>query len=856
MGKLGKGLVAVVALAAAAWAGGWFFVKGKIPQALAQQTAALKAQGLDVTHGPVTVTGFPFKHNARVENVVVSAEREQFGQKTRAVATIPWIEGSWAMFSPSKGQLTGAAETSKVEATIGERKLSGDLKLVNLRGALDGSNPAAAAYDLAVDSANLALTGAASDPANHVPGLRGVSTQVGAITLKGTSGGTAAGFEATLANYLSTLDSEIPNPDPFAENPGALVAAKTVVQLPSLTAKGSREGQNRRGEALLPPEATVRVKVGEAPETVIPLKTTNGRVTFAETPARVDFTFAGDALSYAMTQSDALMTIASDAAYGKFDFKGYADKASFAEFDPAKFEGGGFPDVSKINFRVEYTAADSRTIMKITPKAPPADDPFAGSMPPIPAMDFDVKSGPNEGVIALEKGAFDFYGVSKANVFKFSGPAEVEGDIGEFVVKFQGPLTKADAPQPFVFDYDFKQVNLSEGAWDLIDRTGALDRQINRLRVAFSGDLQLNASLGDQEAAAREGKPPFLPTALKIDDVTVDALGLVAKATGQAAFNPEDLSAPPTGEGLVTLKGWQPFLNSLVDAGLAPPDALAMAEGMIGMLGEENEAGETAFRIAAGPDGVLTVNDNPMGELPGFGAGLGVPGPGFDGQPGEEWPFEEEFPDEEFQLEQEFDGLEESPLAPPAPQEAAPAQEAPPAEEGVIEQLQQGVEGGVQQLEEGAQQLQQNLEDGAGRLQDDVEGGAQQLHQNLQQGLERLEQGVEGGAQQLQDGLQDNLEGLQDGVREMQEGLPNLDQLQQGAEETLQQIEQGVEGGVQRLEEGVQQGLERLEQELTPAAPAAPEEVPVIPLPEETPAVPAIPAVPVPAVPADRKSVV
>lgn len=807
-GKVVTGLVAVAALAAAAWAGGWFYVKGKIPQAVAQQAAALKAQGLDVTHGPVTVTGFPFKHNARIENIVVTAVENQGGPAVKAVTTIPWIEGSWAMFSPSKGRLTGAAETSKVDLVLGERTYSGDLKLTNLRGALDGSNAAAVAYDLAADAMSLDLAGAASDPANNVPGLRGLSTKTGPLTFKGSSGSAGASFENALSGFTAVVRSEIPSPDFLTEG---LVPAVTTVEIPTLTTKGSREGQTRRGETLLPPLMTVRVKTGEAAEVAIPLNSTNAKLAFAETGQRVEFEASGDALNYAMTQNEGPLTLVTDSRYGKFSFKGYLDKATFAEFDPAKLEAGAIPDFSKVNVRLAYTTSDSAVAMKAQPNAEAEPDPF-NAMPPLPPFDLQIASGPGEGVIAVEQGRFDLSGFSRANVFSFSGPAQVSGEIGNLVVKLQGPLTAAEAPQPFAVEYDLDQVTLNEGAWDLIDPTGALDRELNRLRVALSGDVTLHASLGDQEAverAAQEGRPPFEPGAFKIEDVTIDALGLVAKATGEGALNVANPAAS-TGEALVSLKDWKPFLQSLVNAGYIPPMALDEAEGLVQALGAPGEAeGETVFRILANEAEGVSINGNPLNAL------LGLPQGPTDGAGGA-WPLEEP-QGQEFPFDREEGDLEEQDLGPllapeapadatpAAPADAAPAEpiEAAPAEEAPAEPTE------AAPAPDAAPAAPTELQ----RLEQDVEGAADRLRQEADQGLQQLQEGVD----------------------QMREGLPSLDRLEQEGGEAVRQLQdeveggaerlrQGVEEGVQQLQDGAREGVDRLERELTPAP--TPEAVP------------------------------
>ncbi|MDD2867222.1 DUF2125 domain-containing protein [Neomegalonema sp.] len=808
MGKMGKGLVAVVALAAAAWAGGWFYVKGKIPQAIAQQTAALKAQGLEVAHGPVTVTGFPFRHDARIENVVATATRDQLGQKVVAATTIPWIEGSWAMFSPSKGRVTGIAETSRVDVTMGERRFAGDLKIANLRGAVDGSDSRAAAYDLAADSFGLTLAGALTDAQKLLPGPRDVSVRTGPVTLKGTTGG-AETFENVLADLVTTVRSSQPNPDFTQEG---LVESVATLGLSSLTARGSRQGETRTGELLLPALIDLKVKTGELPEVAIPMKSTNARLNFVDAPEKIDFTLSGDALSYAMTQSEGPISVSSDAGYGKFEFKGHVGKATLAEFDPARLEAGAIPDFSKVDFRVAYKADDSHVLMKSTPNEAAEPDPF-NAMPPIPAFDLDVRTGRSDGVIAVEKGVFDLSGVSAANVFTFSGPAEVSGEIGNMVAKINGPLLAAEAPQPFVVEYDLDKVTLNEGAWDLIDPTGALDRQINRLRLAFSGDLTLNASLGDQEtleAAMAAGKEPVFPNRVKIDDVTIDALGLVARASGEAAFDAANPAAPPRGAAVASLRNWSPFLTSLANAGFVPPDAVGMAEGMIGMLGETNEAGETIFNVVAGEDGVLTVNGNPLGELPGIG------GPSLEPSSDDEWPLEEELPLDE----EEFDGVEEQELPPiieapapltpgiapapaiapeaPAPVETAP-QEAVPAPAPVAP----GTEGSLQDLR-------QNLEQGAHELHQEAGQELQRLEEGARESLEGLQEALPGGEQIRRDAEQ-GVEGLQQGLQDMREGLPSVDQLRQGAEEGAERLQQGVEEGADRLRQGVEEGVQRLE---------------------------------------------
>ena len=877
MGKLGKGLVAVVALAAAAWVGGWFYVKGKIPQALAQQTAALKAQGLEVTHGPVTVTGFPFKHNARVESVTVVGKQEAAGQPLSITAQIPWVEGSWAMFSPSKGQLTGVAETSQVNLTLGAAKLAGPLVLRNLRGSISGGD--VVDYDLAADGIDLSLK-AAADAEASTPRLNAASTQSGAATLKGSAGAGKASFENSFVNLVSRAESLIPNPEPGQTN---LVTASMRSEWPSLAMKGQRDGQNRSGEALLPPELKITLSTEGKPEVTIPLRSTNSRMTFAESPTRYDVAWTGDSMGYAVTQVEGPLTMVTDTASGKFDVKGYLDKSTIEQFTPARLEAGQAPDFAKVGFRFDYKSADSTATVKATndPSVEPA--PFSG-MPPLPSFDLKVDTGPSEGVIALENGAFNLTGVSAQNKFAFSGPADVSGEIANLTAKIQGPLTPGEQPKPFAFEYDFDKVTLNEGAWDMIDPTGALDRNLNRLRVAFSGDLLINAPLGDQEAAVNammEGKQPIAPNALKIDDVTIDALGLLAKATGQAQFDPANPNAPPSGSADVSLKGWQEFLNSLVNAGYAPPDALAMAEGMIGMLGRDGPDGAKTFNIQVSQSGDLTVNDNPMGPIPGFApadpADQLFPEDG--GSPFEQ--FEEEPPMDQdgFPFDGEGPAVEEQELAPltapetepaPAEEEAAPApetepeteteavpapvlvdpaqdtplqteQEAAPVEEGTLERIEtearQGAHEADQRLQEGVDSLNEHLHQGGQEIREGVEGlgeriegGAEHLRQEGGQLLEGAGERLNEAGQQIREGAEGLGERIEGGAEHLrQEGGQLLEGAGERLNEAGQQIREGaeglgerIEGGAEHLEQEIQRGLDNLRTPAVPATPAAP----------------------------------
>ena len=109
-----RGLVipfAIVGVLLAAWTGWWFWLSGKVEEQVAVQTQSLRDAGWQVTHEPVSVTGWPFRVRIAFPAANVTAPSGHGVSTPELVAEAnAWNPGRWMAIAPDGLILTRAGK--------------------------------------------------------------------------------------------------------------------------------------------------------------------------------------------------------------------------------------------------------------------------------------------------------------------------------------------------------------------------------------------------------------------------------------------------------------------------------------------------------------------------------------------------------------------------------------------------------------------------------------------------------------------------------------------------------------------------------------------------------------------------
>jgi len=176
------------------------------------------------------------------------------------------------------------------------------------------------------------------------------------------------------------------------------------------------------------------------------------------------------------------------------------------------------------------------------------------------------------------------------------------------------PNDAAAEPQPFAYRIAVKDVTAADLIWTMLDPEDAFTREINALSIDMEGDAIFTAAPSNSEAFARamESGLPVDVSALRLKDLTVDALGLRAKGKGEGTLE----STIPQGTATLAVDGIPDFMNSMVKSGRIPPQQAMVVQLMIESFGKLDEEGDTVHFDFEARDGMMYVNGVPIGEAP------------------------------------------------------------------------------------------------------------------------------------------------------------------------------------------------------------------------------------------------
>ena len=163
------------------------------------------------------------------------------------------------------------------------------------------------------------------------------------------------------------------------------------------------------------------------------------------------------------------------------------------------------------------------------------------------------------------------------------------------------PILKSDVPQDFKLAFNATQFTMSDIIWALFDPAGQLPRDPATIALDMSGKAKvLVDSLAPKamEGLAENGTTPAEVHALRIDRLTVDAVGAKLDATGDVTFDNDDTTTfpgfpKPVGDININLSGANGLLDKLVAMGMLPAEQVMGARMMMGVFAVPGDAPDT-----------------------------------------------------------------------------------------------------------------------------------------------------------------------------------------------------------------------------------------------------------------------
>jgi len=158
--------------------------------------------------------------------------------------------------------------------------------------------------------------------------------------------------------------------------------------------------------------------------------------------------------------------------------------------------------------------------------------------------------------------------------------------------EFRTPLLKSDDPQDFKLAFDMTDFTMSDIIWALFDPSEQLPRDAATIALDLSGKAKVLFDLFDTEKLeqlAQSGTIPGEVSELKIDRMTIDAVGAQINATGDVTFdNTDKITLPgfpkPVGDINIDVAGANGLMDKLVAMGLLPSEQVMGARMMMGMF--------------------------------------------------------------------------------------------------------------------------------------------------------------------------------------------------------------------------------------------------------------------------------
>lgn len=164
------------------------------------------------------------------------------------------------------------------------------------------------------------------------------------------------------------------------------------------------------------------------------------------------------------------------------------------------------------------------------------------------------------------------------------------------------PFAADDSPRNARAAVFLDTISVNEEIWALLDFAGKLPHDPITVRADLSGMVNVLMDLTSEEAMMMD-EPPIEPVSARIEELTVQGLGLNASGEGAVEFDLDDTQSydgmpAPIGSLSFNIEGLNGLLDNLVAMGVIPEDQVMMGRMMLG-----------AFTVPTGEDAVSTTID-------------------------------------------------------------------------------------------------------------------------------------------------------------------------------------------------------------------------------------------------------
>ena len=226
--------------------------------------------------------------------------------------------------------------------------------------------------------------------------------------------------------------------------------------------------------------------------------------------------------------------------------------------------------------------------------------------------DVQFTGGSSSAVLDMEGGRLDYDTAAKDLSYTVSmaglGFPPFDISASELTSGIGMPLAKADAPDDARVQMAFRDLTVSDGLWNMFDPASTLPRDPANVILDLTGSMKWLV----EPMMAETVDMPVEVDSFALNDLTVEIAGAQVYGKGGAAL---DFSGPiPTGDGQINfvLKGVIGLSEKLAALGLAPPDVVMGARGMLGVFAIPKGEDHFESEIKMSPDGTVTANGMPL----------------------------------------------------------------------------------------------------------------------------------------------------------------------------------------------------------------------------------------------------
>jgi hypothetical protein len=192
----------------------------------------------------------------------------------------------------------------------------------------------------------------------------------------------------------------------------------------------------------------------------------------------------------------------------------------------------------------------------------------------------------------------------------------IDGDIDRMTADLRVPVSMSEEPQDFTLAFGLDGIKLSEGFWGMFDPAAILPRDAATLAMNLTGKTTLLQDLFNFEEMMKQSNDdiPAQLNELTINDLQISAVGASVSATGDFAFNNDDLTSfdgmpAPSGSADLQITGANGLIDKLIELGFVEEsDAIGarMMMGMFTVAGDSEDTLKSSLEITE--DGQITAN--------------------------------------------------------------------------------------------------------------------------------------------------------------------------------------------------------------------------------------------------------